>query len=367
MFNPNYWSRQVLIYPVMQLEQLIIEKIKAEGPMPFHEFMEMCLYYPGLGFYTAHSSIGKEGAFYTSAYLTPVFGAMIGRKLEEMWRDLGSKKFTVIEYGAGTGMLSHDILSYLKHYSPELYDLLSYVIIEKSPVMREIEKTHLPEKVVWYDTIADAGAIEGCILSNELVDNFAVHQVVMAGDLMEVYVTYDHGFAEILQPAGPAVRQYMEELDITLPRGFRTEVNLQATHWIGEVSRALQRGYVMTIDYGCGSEELYKPCRSKGTLLCYRNHTINDSCYSHIGAQDITSHVNFSALSHWGERYGLKQLWFTDQCQFLLSMGFTDFLQQALSTEKDVLQAARKASVISHTLLFDMGSRFKVLLQEKVR
>ena len=124
----------------MELSEIIIQKIKKEGPICFQDYMEICLYYRGLGYYTSNrTQLGKEGDFYTSACLTPVFGAMIGRQLEEMWHYLGEGAFTIVEYGAGTGSLCHDILEYLQG-NKKMYDELRYCIIEKSPMMRSIEK-----------------------------------------------------------------------------------------------------------------------------------------------------------------------------------------------------------------------------------
>jgi len=349
----------------MNLPEIIIKKIKENGPICFQEFMEMCLYYPELGYYTSQrNKIGKNGDFYTSAYLTPIFGILIGKQLEEMWNILDNNPFTIVEYGAGTGMLCHDILSYLKH-NKRMYDQLSYCIIEKSPAMREIEKSHLNEKVSWYDSIEEIPAIEGCILSNELIDNFAVHQVKMDKELMELFLTYENEFKEVWKPASAELRKYLKELKVELPQGFRTEINLQAIDWIKEIAARLKRGYVMTIDYGYLSTELYKPYRRQGTLVCYHNHTVNECLYDHIGLQDITSHVNFSALRHWGAKNGLAECGFTDQCHFLLAMGFKELIHEALSHEKDIAAAARKASMLSHTLLLDMGNKFKFLIQEK--
>jgi SAM-dependent MidA family methyltransferase len=351
----------------MELSGIIIQKIKKEGPLCFREFMEMCLYYPDLGYYTSNrNKIGGDGDFYTSACLTPVFGTLIARQLEEMWHLMGEAAFTIVEYGAGTGSLCHDILEHLKT-NTKMYDGLRYCIIEKSPAMRTIEQKHLHEKVYWYDRIEEVGRINGCILSNELVDNFSVHQVVMEKELMEVFVDYQDGFTEILRPAKEALNRYLEELNITLPVNFRTEINLQAIGWIKDVAGALNKGYVMTIDYGHRSAELYKPCRSQGTILCYHNHSVNGSVYDNIGTQDITSHVNFSALSDWGSKNGLSECGFTDQCHFLLALGFKECIDRALSHEKDIITAARKASILGHTLLVDMGNKFKVLIQEKGR
>ena len=349
----------------MSLQEIIIEKIRKHGPMPFHEFMEMCLYYPDLGYYTsARDKIGKNGDYYTSAFLTPIFGEMIGKKLEQLWENLGRNAFTIVEYGAGTGRLTYDILSYLER-NEKLFDQLRFCIIEKSPVMQEIERNRLTSKVTWYNSIHEIPEINGCIFSNELLDNFSVHQVVMQEELMEVFVDYQNGFIEIWKPAADELKAYLQELNIVLPKGFRTEINLQALDWLKDIGTNLTKGYVLTIDYGYLSEELCKPQKSNGTLLCYANHQINNSLYDHLGEQDITAHVNFSALMSYGERNGLKTYSYSDQCHFLLELGFKDVLVQSFSLEKNVLQAARQVSMISHTLLYDMGRKYKVLIQEK--
>lgn len=351
----------------MQLSEIIIQRIQEEGPISFHDFMEMVLYYPEKGYYTsAQNKIGKTGDFYTSSNLTPAFGAMIGRQLEEMWDISGRNNFTVVEYGAGTGALCHDILDYLKN-NKELYDQLNYCIIEKSPSMREKQKAHLREKVAWHDTIQDIPEITGCILSNELLDNFSVHQVVMEDELMEVFVDYKNGFVELLKPARKALTDYLAELNVILPKGFRTEINLEAMEWIKEIAASLRKGYVITIDYGYPSSELYSERRSSGTLLCYNKHTINDNAYTDIGEQDITSHVNFSALCHWGFKNGLVCCGLTNQASFLLALGFKEYLRRTLSLEpgQDLMSMVKKESFISHTLLVDMGLKFKVLIQRK--
>jgi SAM-dependent MidA family methyltransferase len=351
----------------MLLSEILIQRIQKEGPISFHDFMEMALYYPEKGYYTsAQNKIGKTGDFYTSSNLTPAFGAMIGRQLEEMWDLLGRNNFTVVEYGAGTGALCNDILDYLKN-NEELYDQLNYCIIEKSPAMREKQKAHLHEKVSWPDRIEELPEITGCILSNELLDTFSVHQVVMEDELMEVFVDYKYGFVELLQPAKKVLTDYLAELNVVLPKGFRTEINLEATKWIKEIAVSLREGYVITIDYGYPSSELYSERRSCGTLLCYNNHTINGNAYIDIGDQDITSHVNFSALCHWGLKSGLLCCGLTNQAHFLLALGFKDYLRKTLSLEagQDLVSAVKKESFLTQTLLVDMGTKFKVLIQQK--
>jgi SAM-dependent MidA family methyltransferase len=353
----------------MQLNDIIIQKIRDDGPVSFHDFMEMCLYYPELGYYTAvHNTIGKQGDFYTSSYLTPAFGAMIARQLEEMWSILGEDKFTVVEYGAGTGMLCNDILTYLKNNS-KLYKHLHYCIIEKSPAMREIEKatltrSNLCEKVSWHNSIHDVPGITGCVLSNELVDNFSVHQVVMDNELKEVFVDYDNGFIEQLQPAGKALTDYLTEQDTILPEKFRCEINLEALKWINEISACLKKGYIITIDYGYSGAELYCDRHSQGTIVCYHNHSVNDCPYEHIGRQDITSHVNFSALDHWGMKSGLFSCGFTNQASFLLGLGLNEYLTQSMNHAKNFSDLKRNA-LLKYMLLIDMGDKYKVLIQQK--
>lgn len=350
----------------MLLSEVIEEKIKREGPVSFRDFMEMSLYYPELGYYTSiNDKIGKNGDFYTSSDLTSIFGTMIGKQLEEMWEIAGMEPFTIVEYGAGTGLLCHDILEYLKN-NRKLYNELNYCIIEKSPVLRNKQKTHLHEKVSWYNSIRELPAVTGCILANEVVDNFSVHRVVMKDELMEVFVDYKNGFIELLQPAKTELKDYFTELGISLSREFRTEINLEAIEWIQEIAACLQKGYVITIDYGYPSSELYRTCRSDGTLVCYNKHSINNDPYSAIGKQDITAHVNFSALDHWGLKYGLKPCGFTNQAAFLLSLGFGNCLMvmnEQLSG--DVMAICRKQAFLKYTMLIDMGSKYKVLIQQK--
>lgn len=350
----------------MHLSDIIKETISRNGPIAFHDFMETALYYPGLGYYTSDTDkIGTKGDYYTSTNLSAVFGAMIGRQLEEMWDLTGRGPFTIVEYGAGTGALCHDLLDYLKN-NPPFYEQLQYCIIEKSPFMRSKEKAHLCGKVSWHDSIAEIGdEITGCILSNELLDNFSVHEVVMGNELMEVFVGYDNGFFELLQPASPALKDYLQQLHITLPTGFRTEVNLQAIEWISEIARSLKKGFVLTIDYGYPSAELYREYRCNGTLMCYHEHRANDNPYHHIGEQDITAHVNFSALHHWGVKNGLECCGFTDQGCFLRSLGLMDYLRAIEQNSVDNGLAGPEKAIAIYNLLNDIGAKLKVFIQQK--
>jgi len=350
----------------MSLTEIIIERIRNEGPISFHDFMEMSLYYPEYGYYsTARDKIGKQGDFYTSPCVSSLFGEMIARQLEEMWYWLGKQPFSVVEYGAGTGLLCGDVLKSLQRNN-ELYVDLHYHIIEKSKVMQERQRSSIGSgKVTWHDDIKDIPSLTGCVLSNELIDNFAVHQVEMQDELMEVFVGYDNGFVECLRPAGQLLRDYFRELNVTLPVGFRTEVNLEAVHWITQISGALKKGFVLTIDYGFPSQNLYDGRRNKGTLVCYHRHMVNYSPYTNIGEQDITTDVNFSALCHWGLGAGLETGGYTNQARFLQGLGLASHLKNMEERgEMQQLTSEQKLSLI-RTLLMDMGQKFNVLIQYK--
>lgn len=351
--------------PVITLPVIIKEKILEEGAISFHDFMEMALYYPETGYYMSKEGrIGASGDYYTSPVITPILGEMIGRQLEEMWHILGENSFTIVEYGAGDGSLCNDILNYLKNNSA-LYDNLIYYIIEKSTTAGEKAKRRLTEKVRWIENIDEIKPFNGCILSNEVLDNFSVHRVVMKNDLMEVYVGYEDGFFEFLKPAPPMLKEYFEELDVALPNGFSTEVNMEAIDWLKQISDALQKGFVLTIDYGYASNELYSSGKRAGTLTCYNNHTVNDNLYDNIGEQDITAHVNFSALCHWGLKYGLDYCGFIHQSYFLLALGLNEYLR---NTEKkadyNYLDEKQKTFFIN-TFMVDIGNKLKVLIQQK--
>lgn len=355
-------------FRMMTLKDIIIERIRKDGPITFHDYMDMCLYYPELGYYSSMGSkIGKEGDFYTSSSLTSSFGAIIARQMEEMWRYLGKTTFTIIEYGAGLGSLCQDIMEELSK-NRELYEGLRYCIIEKSAFMVEHEQKYLKDnlKVRWFNQIEDIPDEIDCIFSNELFDNFPVHQVVMEDQLMEIFVDYKEGFIEVLQPANQDLKDYFKALDVNLSEGYRTEVNLEAVKWTREIAACLKKGFVMTIDYGDLSEQLYKSYRNDGTIICYNKHKISQDPYCNIGQQDITAHINFSALEIWGKINGLFTCGITSQAYFLIALGFREhFREEHRKMDKSIIQLAQEESFIFYTLLFDMGYKYNVLIQSK--
>jgi SAM-dependent MidA family methyltransferase len=347
----------------MSLTEIIIERIRKDGPISFYNFMEMALYYPEYGYYTSRKNrIGKNGDYYTSPYATSLFGKMLTKQIEQIWQLLKPKDFVIVEYGGGTALLGNDIILAVQK-NKELYDSLQYHIIEKS-LQTEIEPS-LNEKLYWHHSIDELPNIEGCILSNEAVDNFPVHLVEMRDDLMEIFIEYKNGFVEELRPATEPLKQYFEELHVQLPKEFRTEINLDAVNWISKMSSVLKKGFVITIDYGYSSSEIYSNKRCEGTLICYHKHHINFCPLINIGEQDITTHVNFSALQHWGTKNGLQFCGFTTQSNFLLSLGLCDYLRETEKTETNLFKEVQQKSWLLNTFIMEMGQKLKVLVQSK--
>jgi SAM-dependent MidA family methyltransferase len=347
------------------LPDIIKQRIDACGPLSFREYMDMALYYPELGYYTSgREKIGVRGDFCTSPSLHPLFGRLIARQLIEMWDLTGEETFTVIEFGAGPGLLCRDILAYIEAKHPQRYGRLEYCIIEKSDAMKQLARGNVPAQVKWLGHIRERTGFTGCVLSNELLDNFPVHRVIMKDELFEVRVDFRDGFREVLAPAGASLRSYFEELKLTLPAGTRAEINLAANEWISEIAAHLRKGFVLTIDYGYPAGELLFGHRKEGTLTCFYRHRVSKSPYEQVGEQDITAHVNFSGLCLAGHKAGLGFTGFTDQAHFLASLGFYQLVQESAPGAGDY-QRYKLERQLANVLLGDMGYKFKVLIQQK--
>jgi SAM-dependent MidA family methyltransferase len=185
----------------------------------------------------------------------------------------------------------------------------------------------------------------------------------MQDELMEVFVDFKENFIEVLRPASEDLKNYLSEQNIILPVNYQTEINLQAIEWIRQIAGGLKTGFVITVDYGFGARDLYGPGRHSGTLACYKDQMNTGSPYCNIGSQDITAHVNFSALDVWGRKYGLECAGFTTQGHFLRSLGLLDLLRNS-GLKMDSAET-RDYLLQINTLLLNMGNRFKVLIQSK--
>jgi SAM-dependent MidA family methyltransferase len=322
------------------LIQYLRDRIQQQGAITFAEFMETVLYHES-GYYSQQArSMGQRGDFFTSVHLGEAFGAMLAVQFVELWQRLGSPpSFDLVEMGAGQGWLARDILIHLRDYCESCFTCVRYTIVEKSTDLIDQQKTTLQSLldsgvVIQWQTWSeiDSQSIVGCVFSNELIDAFAVHQVQRMNDrLMEVYVTWEGDrLVEILgPPSTEAIAAYFKAAAIDLlspdyPEGYRTEVNLQALDWLETVADRLSKGYLITIDYGYSARRYYNPGRANGTLQCYYQHQVHGDPYINLGQQDITAHVDFTALQTQGDRLGLVTLGLTQQAAFLMYLGLGD-------------------------------------------
>lgn len=367
--------------------QIIAQRIASspEQRISFAEFMELALYEPQHGYYaTNRGSQGIQRDFFTSPHLGSDFGELLAEQFADMWHQLGRPNpFTLVEMGAGQGLLVQDIVRYLHRHHFECFAALEYWIIEKSTGLIAAQQQRLKSltnswgKLSWrsWEEIP-SNSIVGCCFSNELVDAFPVHLVeATAGKLQEVYVAIDdeNQIREVIGPLSTArIEDYFKLIDVDLlseryPDPYRTEVNLAALDWLTTVADRLQRGYLLTIDYGYPAHRYYSPTRDQGTLQCYTQHAHHNDPYIAIGQQDITAHVNFTALEWQGEQIGLQTIGFTQQGLFLMALGLGERLN-ALSnpapelTVPDIL----KRREILHGLIDPTGlGNFGVLVQAK--
>lgn len=358
------------------LKEAIRRRIESEGRITFEQFMAMALYDPQHGYYCSQrEKMGRHGDYVTSPEAHPIFGQLVGRQLRQMWDLMGRPPaFDVLEMGAGNGLLCRDVLRWAQKQAPEFLATLRYRLRETSEELVRRQRRNLEplgpaaEHGCLEDAAAPLGAVEGCILSNELVDSFPVHRVVMeSGALREVYVTWRQGRfqEEIGGLSSPALSDYFEGLGIQPGEGCRAEVNLAAVDWMKEVAGALKRGFAMTFDYGYEAQELYAPWRRDGTLLCFYRHSVSGDPYARVGRQDMTAHVDFSTLIRIGEEHGLNLVGLSTQERFLAALGIAAALAQApgMGTSLEEYYARRRA-VTELTDPAGLG-RIKVLIQER--
>jgi len=358
---------------VNPLQKKIVGQIKKKGPITFECFMSMALYDPEFGYYNTESGkIGRTGDFYTSSHLHPVFGTIMGRQIYEMWNLMGRpENFSLVEMGGGAGYFCKDLLDSLGSVDKfaDFFRALKYTIIERSPALRNKQQgllSDFSDKIEWLSSLSDCGSIKGCIFSNELLDAFPVHLVRMDDTLREIYLDFDEekGFVEIAGDlSNKEILPYFRDFSLELRKGYTTEVNLRVRDWLREINEVLDKGFIFTIDYGYPAWDYYSDDRDRGTILCYHKHQINENPYQNIGEQDITAHVNYSALKKWGEDIGIKTAGFCGQGVFMVSLGIDEDIKKIAEGPEDfVFEIARIKKMI---LPQGMGESHKVMVQYK--
>jgi SAM-dependent MidA family methyltransferase len=355
------------------LSGILAGRIRNGGPISFAEFMRECLYHPVHGYYSRKNA-RRFGDYYTSVDVHPIFGRLLARQFSEMWELLGSPRpFVVAESGAGAGRLAGHIVDFSARELPEFYAALEYVAVERS-IARRAELTARLADHAAAGHVSSAAEIPraipvGCIFSNELLDAFPAHRVVVEnGALREICVGFAGArFTEVLrEPSTPALERYFHEQGIALEEGQQAEVCLEACDWSEGAGRALERGFVLTIDYGHEARALYDQHHNRGTLLAYRDHAVTENLLDAPGEQDLTAYVNFTAVDLWGRRAGLIRTGLVTQSQFLVALGsrneFGDLYDPG-QTEVEKLRARLLLKNLIHPE--GLGEKFLVLIQDK--
>jgi len=367
---------------VSPLVQAIREQIALTNDqmISFRDFMEYCLYMPDYGYYmSTKSKLGKKGDFYTSASIGGIVGerlaCFIVAKMNEQ-NTYALNRFEIVEWGGGTGQLAKQIMDYMRREFPDAYSIVHYFMIEKSSFHCQLQREVLQEhehvtSIVSQEEWMQRGSREHTfIFSNELLDSFPVHRIrCRHNKIYEIFVRWDNQtdtFAECEKICiEKEILNYLQENGIVLADGQTAEINLAAGKWINEVSSWMKQGDILTIDYGDVAAEVYSEHRMNGTLLCYRKHQAYDNPYIHIGEQDMTAHINFTACIRAGIASGIQSWQLQTQREFLVQTGVLDQLRDD-DGRNPFSETARKNRAIRQLLLSDqMSELFKVLLQTK--
>ena len=355
-----------------RLEARVREEIaRAGGWISFARFMQLALYEPGLGYYSAGAhKLGAAGDFVTAPEVAPVFSRCVAVQCEEVLRTLGGGD--VLELGAGSGVMAAALLAEL-----ERRDALPrrYLILDVSADLRERQRATLAAaaprllaRVEWLDRLPEA--FTGVVVANEVLDAMPVERFVVRGGAVNALgVTWQLGRLEWSEARAPAAlsaaaRAIERETGAAWPEGFASEINLGLGDWLAALAGSISRGVLLFVDYGLPRRELYAAERRAGTLLCHFRHRFHDDPFTRLGLQDITAWVDFTAVADAGASTGLDLAGYTTQAHFLIGNGIGEFIADV--AELDVVSRvnlSRQAMVL--TLPGEMGERFKAIALAK--
>jgi SAM-dependent MidA family methyltransferase len=320
-----------------ELVARLAAEIEREGPITFARFMERALYEPGLGYYRrGRPGPGREGDFLTAPETHAIFGRAIGRQLDEVWSRLDQPRpFVLREYGAGVGTLARTMLDGLEQEGSALLGAVRYEPIE---VEAERITTLAANLAAGGHGAALAtpphppGPVTGVVLANEVLDALPVHRLVWRDDrLRELFVDWRNGrFVEVEgEPSTPALRARLEDEGVRLAEGQQAEVCLVLDAWVADAAAGLERGLLLLVDYGYSARELYGRRRMAGTLMAYVGHRAHDDPFVNVGRQDLTAHVDVTAVQRAADAAGLERLGVTTQAEFLVALDVQGLLQEA--------------------------------------
>ena len=344
-----------------RLRQLIRDEIESGGGwISFARFMELALYAPGLGYYVAGATkLGGEGDFVTAPEISPLFGRTLARQIAEL---LERTNGNVLELGAGSGAMAADVLGEL-----QALDRLPrrYLILETSPQLAERQRQtlqqrppELKDRIEWISALPEN--FDGVIIANEVLDALPVHLVAWRKNgLFERGVGWTDGFAWAERPLLPGALRSAAEA-IGAEADYVSEISLVAPALVRSLAASLRKGALLLIDYGFGRREYYHPQRAQGTLMCHYRHRAHDEAFFLPGLQDLTAHVDFTAVAEAGIDAGMNVLGYTTQAQFLVNSGITGLLERHAG-DAQVARFALTAGVQKLLSPAEMGELFKVI------
>jgi SAM-dependent MidA family methyltransferase len=396
------------------LRHKIEHEIHERGPIPFSRYMDLCLYDPQLGYYSRNAEqFGKAGDFYTSSDVHAVFGRLMARQFEEMWRVLGSpERIEVVELGPGRGLFAQDVLDWSEKKFPEFFRALHYLLLESSPALGHRLEANLQrhfatgkvalcpesrlsvgessaEGVPFRGALSASAAAEGktgkgttsvvlnnadfaralapevpvIVFSNEFFDALPVEVLSERGKLH--ISEKERRFVESWSPASPEELEFLDRYSVHPEAGDRVEVPLIAQRWMTQIAATVKSGFIIAIDYGYTRQEQLTG-RHRGTIAAYRQHSVNANPYEAPGEQDITAHVNFTALAAAAEEQGMLVQPLLTQSQFLLGIGEPNQFADAFEDCQVPQERAKVALQLKHLVTpAGMGESFRVLVASK--
>jgi SAM-dependent MidA family methyltransferase len=363
---------------VSELRQIIAQEIRQRGPIPFSRYMELCLYHPELGYYSRHAGqFGKAGDFYTSSDVHAVFGRLLARQFDEMWRALGSpERITLKELGPGRGLFAQDVLDWSEKKFPDFFHAVRYVLVEQSPKLREriaeALKHHFDSgkaafaKSPLFATDARSSASENSpaiIFANEFFDAIPVEIASSKGTLR--VAEQDGRFVESWVPSAADELEFLDRYSIHPESQERVEVPLQSQTILRNGIADLECGFAIAIDYGYTREEQLAG-RHRGTLKAIRQHSVSANPYEAPGGQDLTADVNFTALAAGAEQEGMQVQKLITQSQFLMGVGAVNQFADAFEECRLPQERAKVALQLKHLVTpAGMGESFHVLIASK--
>jgi SAM-dependent MidA family methyltransferase len=351
-----------------KLLDFIIQKIQAKGRLTFAEFMQLALYAPGLGYYSAGThKFGSAGDFVTAPEISPLFARSIAKQGQQILNQFKNDG-DILELGAGTGVLAADILLAL-----EADDALPkhYYILELSADLRQRQQALLQERVpqlysrvIWLDTLPEK-PLQGLILANEVLDAMPVHKFKIEQGIKEYYVTQANGqLAWHCDVASTKeLERRLQQYQLNLPQNYESEINLALPAFIASLNASLNAGLILLIDYGFPRAEYYHPQRDTGTLMCHYRHYAHDNPLILPGLQDMTAHVDFTAIAEAAIEAGLRVAGFTNQANFLLNCGIIEKVMTEDLTSDQQWMLSQEIKKL--TLPSEMGELFKVIALTK--